>query len=125
MPVWVRTALMLYATWPLSAARASWQSALDPHGIQSDQIRRTLFIFLFVAALVWLGVVVILGLGLLRCKRATDQPLDLHLPFDERSGRVILGFGIATVVIVLGLSLVSYAGQRILFAKDQNVLTLK
>jgi cytochrome c oxidase subunit 2 len=107
------------------AACAGRQSALDPQGLQSDQIRRTLFIFLIIAAIVWIGVLVALGMGMLRSKRTANRPLDLHVPFEERSGRLILGLGIATAVIVLGLSLVSYAGQRTVFAKDENALTLK
>jgi cytochrome c oxidase subunit II len=124
MPVWMRTALLLLATWPL-AAHAGWQSALDPHGVQSGQIRSTFFIFLIVAAIVWLAVVIVLGLGLGRQKRTTDQPLELHQPFEERGGRIILALGIATIVIVLGLSIVSYAGQHTVFAKDENALKLK
>jgi cytochrome c oxidase subunit 2 len=115
---------MLVASWP-PVARAARQSALDPHGIQSDQIRRTLLIFLIVATIVWLAVVIVLGLALLRRKRAADRPLQLDTSFEAQSGRLVLGLGTATVVIVLGLSLVSYAGQRAVFAKDQNVLTLR
>lgn len=124
MQVSVRRVLILCTTWPLAAC-AGRQSALDPHGLQSDQIRHTLFIFLAVAAIVWIAVVIVLGIGMLRRKRAADLPLDLHQGFEERTGRVILALGIATTVIVLGLSFVSYAGQRTVFAKDQNALTLK
>jgi cytochrome c oxidase subunit II len=125
MPVWVRrTTLVLFTTWPLGACAGS-QSALDPHGFESDQIRRTLFLFLIVAALIWIGVVVALGIALLRPKRTADQPLDLHQPFEQRAGRIVLALGIATVTIVLGLSLVSYAGQRTVFAKEDRALTLK
>lgn len=124
MPVWVRSPLVLLAAWPM-AARAGWQSALDPQGLQSSEIRHTFFIFLVVAAIVWIGVVVVLGIGLLRWKRTPDQPLDLHQPFEHRTGRIVLGLGIATTIVVLGLSLVSYAGQRTVFAKDQNALTLR
>jgi cytochrome c oxidase subunit 2 len=124
MPIWVRRALVPLATLPLAAC-AGRQSALDPHGLQSEQIRHTLFLFLIVAAVVWTTVVVMLGVGLLRPQRAADRPLDLHQSFETRAGRVILILGIATVVIVLGLSIVSYAGQRSVFAKDKNALTLK
>jgi cytochrome c oxidase subunit 2 len=124
MPVGERIVLVLIACWS-PAAHAGWQSALDPHGVQSAQIRHTLFIFLIVAAAVWLAVVIVLGLSLLRRKRAADAPLDLDQPFESRSGRLIMGLGIATVIIVLGLSLVSYAGQRAVFAKDQDVLTIR
>ncbi|WP_247528230.1 cytochrome c oxidase subunit II [Bradyrhizobium sp. 199] len=109
----------------LLAACAGRQSALDPQGLQSEQIQQTLFIFLAVAAAVWIAVVIVLALSMVRRKRLADQPLDLHQGFEERTGRVILGLGIATTVIVLGLSIVSYAGQRTVFAKDEHALTLK
>jgi cytochrome c oxidase subunit 2 len=110
--------------WPLAAC-AGRQSALDPQGLQSEQIQFTLFVFVAVAAAVWIAIVAVLGAAMLRRRRATDQPLDLDQPFEARSGRVILALGIATTVIVLGLSLVSYAGQRTVFAKGENALTLK
>jgi cytochrome c oxidase subunit 2 len=62
---------------------------------------------------------------MVRRKRVSDAPLDLHHAFEDRAGRLILGLGIATTAIVLGLSFVSYAGQRTVFAKDENALTLK
>jgi cytochrome c oxidase subunit 2 len=124
MQVWVQRVLVLCTTWSLAAC-AGRQSALAPQGLQSEQIRSTLFIFLAVAAVVWIAVVAVLGIGLLRRKRLAERPLDLHQPYEERSGRVILALGIATTAIVLGLSFVSYAGQRTVFAKDQNALTLK
>jgi cytochrome c oxidase subunit 2 len=116
--------VVLLATLPLAACSGR-QSALDPQGLQSGQIRQTLLVFLIIAAIVWIAVMVVLGISMLRGKRTSDQPLDLHQPFEERSGRIILGLGIATVIIVLGLSFVSYAGQRTVFAKDESALTLK
>ncbi|MCK1653459.1 cytochrome c oxidase subunit II [Bradyrhizobium sp. 149] len=124
MPVWVRLFLVLCTSWSLAGC-AGRQSTLDPQGLQSEQILHTLFIFLAVAAIVWVAVVIVLGVGMVRRKRLADQPLDLHQPFEERTGRVILGLGVITTVIVLGLSFVSYAGQRTVFAKDENALTLK
>ena len=115
MPVWVRRVLVVSTSWLLSAC-AGRQSALDPQGLQSEQIRSTLFIFLAVAAVVWIGVVATLAVGLLRAKRATNRPLDLHQGFEAHAGSVILWLGVATTVIVLGLSFVSYAGQRTVFA---------
>ncbi|WP_247467382.1 MULTISPECIES: cytochrome c oxidase subunit II [unclassified Bradyrhizobium] len=120
----MRTALVPFATLPLAAC-AGRQSVLDPQGLQSSQILHTIFIFLTVAAAVWIAVVVVLGVSLLRRKRPADQPLALHQPFERTSGRVIFVLGLATLVVVLGLSIVSYAGQRTIFAKDENALTLK
>ena len=124
MPVRMRTALVPSATLPLAAC-AGRQSVLDPQGLQSDQILRTFLIFLIVAAVVWIAVVIVLCAGMLRRKRAADQPLALHRRFERTSGRIVFVLGLATLCIVLGLSIVSYAGQRTVFAKDENALTLK
>ncbi|MDA9420742.1 MULTISPECIES: cytochrome c oxidase subunit II [Bradyrhizobium] len=124
MPIRMRTALVPFATLPLAAC-AGRQSTLDPQGLQSAQILNTLFIFLSVAAVVWIAVVIMLCAGLLRRKRAFDQPLALHQPFERTTGRVIFVLGVATLAIVLGLSIVSYAGQRTVFAKNEHALTLK
>jgi cytochrome c oxidase subunit II len=120
----MREVLVLCTTWPLAAC-AGRQSVLDPQGLQSDQIRTTFFIFLAVAAVVWIAVVLVLAIGMLRRKRASDMPLDLHEGFEQRAGRLVLVLGAATTVIVLSLSFVSYAGQRTIFAKDENALRLK
>src|SRR5690348_950220 len=124
MPVRMRTALVPSATLPLAAC-AGRQSALDPHGLQSDQILHIVFIFLIVAAVVWIAVVIVLCVSMLRRKRGADQPLALHAPFEQASGRMVSALGVVTLVIVLGLSIVSYAGQRTVFAKDEHALTLK
>ncbi|KRQ06388.1 cytochrome C oxidase subunit II [Bradyrhizobium manausense] len=124
MPVRIRTALVTLVTLPLAACEGR-QSALAPQGLQSDQILRTLLLFLAVAAVVWTAVVIALGIGLLRRKRMPERPLALHQDFEKATGRVVFALGFATLVIVLGLSIVSYAGQRTVFAKDDNALTLK
>jgi len=124
MQVWVRRVLVLCTIWPLTAC-AGRQSALDPQGLQSGQILHTLFIFLAVSAVVWTAVVIALCIGMMRRKRSADRPLDLHQAFEECSGRVILALGIATTAVVLGLSFVSYAGQRTVFAKDEKAHILK
>ncbi|UPK30854.1 cytochrome c oxidase subunit II (plasmid) [Bradyrhizobium sp. 195] len=124
MQVWLQRGLVLCMPY-LLAACAGRQSALDPQGLQSEQIQQTLFIFLAVAAVVWIAVMIVLALSMLRRKRLADQPLDLHQGFEERTGQIILGLGIVTTVIVLGLSIVSYAGQGTIFAKDEHPLTLK
>ncbi|MHC2252775.1 cytochrome c oxidase subunit 2 [Bradyrhizobium embrapense] len=124
MPAWVRSGLLLSVALPLVACTGS-QSALDPQGLQSEQIRHTFMMFLAVSGIVWACVTVVLGIGLLPRKRISDEPPGLRRPFETRAGRMILGLGAATALIVLVLSFVSYAGQRTLFAKDPNALTLR
>ncbi|WP_409192822.1 cytochrome c oxidase subunit II [Bradyrhizobium sp. RDM4] len=124
MPAWMRSGLVFFAVWPLCAC-AGRQSALDPHALQSGDIFRTFVGFLAVAAVVWIAVVAVLAAGLWRQRTLSRDPLALDPPFEKRAGQIVLGLGIATIIIVLALSLVSYAGQRSVFAKDPNALTLK
>ncbi|TYL89127.1 cytochrome c oxidase subunit II [Bradyrhizobium rifense] len=124
MPSRMRAGLVLFAAWPLGAC-AGRQSTLDPHALQSADILRTFVVFLVVAAIVWIAVVVVLAAGLLRRPSPSQHALALDPPFENRAGQVVLGLGIATIIIVLALSVVSYAGQRSVFAKDPNALTLK
>ncbi|WP_369722240.1 hypothetical protein AB8Z38_35840 [Bradyrhizobium sp. LLZ17] len=98
---------------------------MDPHALQSGDIFRTFVGFLAVAAVVWIAVVAVLAAGLWRQRTLSRDPLALDPPFEKRAGQIVLGLGIATIIIVLALSLVSYAGQRSVFAKDPNALTLK
>ena len=124
MPARIRSCLLLFAAWPLGGC-AGQQSVLDPHALQSADILRTFVGFLIVAAVVWVAVVVVLAAGLWRRPSLSRHPLALHPPFEERAGRIVLGLGVLTVIIVLALSLVSYAGQRSVFAKDPAALNLK
>jgi len=98
---------------------------LEPHAPQSADIFRTLVAFLCVAAVVWIAVTIVLAVGLWRRPSPSRHPLALHLPFEKRAGQIVLGLGIATMITVLALSLVSYAGQRSVFAKDPDALTLR
>lgn len=124
MRPWLRPGLLLAIIATLGGC-AGAQSALEPKASQSEAIWHLVVIFLAVSALVWLAVVIALGAAMWRCKRAADQPLELHPPFEARAGRVIFVLGIATTGVVLALSLISYAGQRVVFAKGAHPITIK
>jgi cytochrome c oxidase subunit 2 len=124
MIIWLRSALAVAATCILTSC-TGWQSSLNAQAPQSEEIRRILLIFVVIAAVVWLGVMLALLFGLLRRKRSTSQPLDLHQGFERRAGGVILALGAATLVTVLALSVVSYGGQRTVFAHEPSPVTIK
>jgi cytochrome c oxidase subunit II len=102
-----------------------WQSSLNAQASQSEEIRRILVIFIAVAAVIWVSVMVLLSFGLVRRKRASERPLDLHEGFEHAAGAVILACGVATTLAVLVLSVVSYGAQRIVFANDPDPVTVK
>jgi cytochrome c oxidase subunit 2 len=97
-----------------------WQSALSPRGVPASDIHWLLLIFSVVAAIIWTAVMLALLYALIRRKELRLDPLDVS-PRRERSiGQIILTLAVATVVIVLALSIVSYLGQRTVFAKAAN-----
>jgi cytochrome c oxidase subunit 2 len=119
-----RSGLAVAATCILSSC-TGWQSAFNAQGSQSEEIRRILLIFIAVAAVVWVAVMVVLAFGLIRRKRRSEQPLDLHEGFERNAGSIILACGVATTITVLVLSVVSYGAQRTVFANDPNPVTVK
>jgi cytochrome c oxidase subunit II len=120
MRQWIRSVLPIALSSAVGGC-SGWQSALDPRGSQSDAIRHIFYVFLAVAAVVWIAVMVFLLVGLRRRARAAAGPLDLHPPFERRAGFIIFLLGIGTTVVVLALSIVSYAGQHVVFGKGADI----
>jgi cytochrome c oxidase subunit II len=124
MPVWLRSSFGVISTCVLTSC-TEWQSSFNAQAPQSEEIKRLLLIFIYVSVVVWVGVMLVLLIGLIRRNRRREQPLDLHEPFERRAGGVILAAGIATTLTVLALSVVSYGAQRTVFANDPPAVTVK
>src|SRR3954452_20849279 len=124
MRVWLRSGVAIAASSILPSC-TGWQYALNAQAIQSEEIRRILLIFVAVATVVWVGVMLTLCFGLLRRKRRSKRPLDLHEGFERRAAGVILVAGIATTITVLALSVVSYGAQRAVFGSEPNPVKVK
>jgi cytochrome c oxidase subunit 2 len=82
-------------------------------------------IFLAVSVVVWGGVTAALALGLLRRKAPRARPLDLDPGAERRRGAVVAALALATGMIVLALSIFSYAAQRTVFAKDAPAVVVE
>jgi cytochrome c oxidase subunit II len=102
-----------------------WQSALDPHAPQSETIRGIFLAFFAIAVVIWIAVIFVLLVAVLRHKPSRDRPLDLHQRFERRAGRIIFVSGAATTLAVLGLSVLSYAGQRAIFTNEPDPVIVK
>jgi cytochrome c oxidase subunit 2 len=124
MVVWLRSSLLVAAACALASC-TGWQSSFNAQADQSEEIKRILLIFIAVAAVVWIGVMLILLFGLVRRKPRREQPLDPHEGFERRAGSCILIAGLATTATVLALSVVSYGAQRTVFANDPPAVTVK
>jgi cytochrome c oxidase subunit 2 len=102
-----------------------WQSALVPGASEASDIKFLFLIFLGVAAFVWTAVMLALLVGLLRRKPPRPDPLASN-PRTERSvGQIVFTLSVATALIVLGLSIVSYFGQRSVFAKSVDAPVIR
>jgi cytochrome c oxidase subunit 2 len=92
-----------------------WQSALNTHSPQSSEIKFLLFIFIALAALIWTAVMIAVLIAVLQRAHHHGDPLQVELNREHRAGAVIFSLSCLTVVLVLGLSFVSYSAQRSIF----------
>lgn len=107
----------------LSGCRG-WQSALDPQGPQAKHLADLIWIFTAVCTAVYVLVLAALLLGLVRRHRRSD-PLQVDRAAERRIGSVIAACTIATFVIVIALTVISYLAQRNLFAKEAAAIDIR
>jgi cytochrome c oxidase subunit II len=114
----------LVAALPLGGCQG-WQSALDTHAAESTEIKHLFFVFLGVAVAVWTAVMVMLVAALLRRRAQRPDPLDIDTNTERRAGVTIFTCAIATTVIVLILSVLSYLSQNTVFAKSHHPVSVE
>jgi cytochrome c oxidase subunit 2 len=119
----MRTGLRSSAALLLAAALTGcndWQSALHPASPKSDEIHSLFLIFLGVAVFVWTAVMLALLIALIRRKPLRPNPLETSPAAETTAAQTIFGLSVATAIVVLGLSVLSYLAQRTVFAKDTS-----
>jgi cytochrome c oxidase subunit II len=102
---------------------AGFQSALDPAGDVAARISDLFWLFVSIAAVVWLLVVGVMLVSLLR----PPEPRDLLVqePRQERAmGVTVTAATATTAVILIALTLLSFYATRGLGAPPQNALQL-
>jgi heme/copper-type cytochrome/quinol oxidase subunit 2 len=102
-----------------------WQSALDPQSNDADRLERLMHGFTIVCVVVWVLVIAVLLLTLFRSRTAvvpTIQPSAVS----QKRATVIVSAGIgATVIVITGLTLLSYVTTRALTADKPGALTVR
>jgi cytochrome c oxidase subunit 2 len=101
------------------------QSPLDPASPQAQDLNRLFWIFVAVLGAIWLAVMVALALALRGRRAANADPLATDPGRDYRFGVVVTGLAVATGLTVLALTALSYAGQRRLFAVEEEAVTIR
>ena len=120
-----RTAAVLAVL--LLAGCDGWQSALETGGSQAEDIRDLFNIFLAVCAAVWILVALSLAFGLLRRRPAPAGPLELEEGTERRTERIITVLILATAVILVALTALSFLTGRSLAALQgrEDALSIK
>lgn len=118
-------AAVLVAAGLLGGCRG-WQSALDPHGPYAHHLERLIIGFSVLLGAIWLAVVVAMLIALFKRDRATPpgEPLATRPQTEARAGRIVAALSIATGVIVLGLTGVSFSSQNRLFVRPPEAVVI-
>src|SRR5215207_5005485 len=120
----LRRFALLPTVFALAGCRG-WQSALDPQGQQANELAWLFWLFTWVLGAIWLAVMIALVLALvLRCPPRTDA-LAVDQAQDRRYTAVVTGLAVATGVVVLVLTGLSYVSQRNLFRVEEEAVTIR
>jgi len=96
----------------LPAGCSGWQSVLDPKGPVAGELTQLIWFFVLLCAVVWLLVMIALSLALLRRRQPRLEPLAVDARGDRRVHQVVsLAIG-ATIVVLVGLTLLSFLTNR-------------
>lgn len=103
---------------PLSAC--SGIPVLDPKGPEAGAVSWLIWSFTGLCAAIWLLVTLFLAVSLFRARsRADSEPLALDAPAERQRGVFIATLTVLTGMIVVGLTVLSYAAQQQLFGETE------
>jgi cytochrome c oxidase subunit 2 len=101
-----------------------WQNALDPKGPDSFEIARIFWLFVDVCAVVWVLVLLFLAVAIFRARPVRPDPLERDPAQERRMGIVVGVFVALTGFVLLGLTAISYAGQKRLFDRTSEQISI-
>jgi cytochrome c oxidase subunit 2 len=106
-------------------AGCRWQSVLDPQGPQANELAWLFWLFTWVLGAIWLAVMIALVLALVGRRPPRTDPLAVDPAQDRRYTAVVTGLAVATGVVVLVLTGLSYVSQRNLFRVEEEAVTIR
>jgi cytochrome c oxidase subunit 2 len=104
---------------------SGWQSVMDPKGPHAKHLADLIWFFTAFCSVVWLAVMAVLVVALLRRAPVRPDPLVLAPATERRSLLFVGSAAAATLLAVIGLTVLSYVSQGQLFAKENAAVTLK
>ncbi|HVX81624.1 MAG TPA: cytochrome c oxidase subunit II [Devosiaceae bacterium] len=109
-------------TAPLAAC--GLPAALAPQTPQGEAVAGLIWGFTALCTLIWVLVLAGLAVALWRRRLAPADPLALDMPAERRMGTVVAVLIALTGLIVIALTVLSFAAQRELFGPARDALTI-
>ena len=134
MRVWMPSSIVRRSAGVISSASflllggcstQGWQSALDPHGADASRLAGLMRDFTWVCGIVWVLVMVALALTLFRSRTVLTAPTDPGSSPQTRTTVAVSTAVGATVIIIAGLTLLSFVTTRGLTAGGPDTLTVR
>jgi cytochrome c oxidase subunit II len=109
----------------LCSGCAQWQSVLRPGGPSASRLNWLLWVFTGVCGTIWLLVMLVLAIAIRRRHKPDRPPLERDAG-RERASTIIVGIAVAaTVLIIGGLTFLSYAATRPLSGEADETLVVR
>jgi cytochrome c oxidase subunit II len=104
-----------------------WQSALETHGSQADDLKHLILLFTAVCAVIWLLVIAALVLAVARRRTGEGVAPELRPDRDRqrRMTRIVAVCVAATVLVLVGLTTASFFATRSYYAEAGEALTVR
>jgi cytochrome c oxidase subunit 2 len=102
-----------------------WQSALDPHSNDADRLAGLMRDFTIVCVVVWVLVMAVLLLTLFRSRMAVVAAIQPGAVSQKRATVIVSAAVGVTVIVITGLTLLSYVTTRALTADKPGALTVR
>jgi cytochrome c oxidase subunit 2 len=104
---------------------SQWQSVLQPGGPAASRLDWLLWVFTGVCGTIWLLVMLVLAIAIRRRHKPDRPPLERDAG-RERVSAIIVGIAIAaTVLIISGLTFLSYAATRPVSGEADDTLVVR
>jgi cytochrome c oxidase subunit II len=104
---------------------SQWQSVLQPSGPAADRLHWLLWVFIDVCGAVWLLVMLVLVIAIWRRNKLPRPPLERNAG-QERASTIVVSLAVAaTVLIISGLTFLSYAATRPISEEANDTLVIR
>ena len=108
----------------LTSGCHGWQSALDPHGVQATALSHLILGMVTVCSIVFLLVVAVLLRTLLRSD-TNEHGTEIDSVRERRMASLVAGAMVATLVVVIGLTVASFVATRRITASAPDALVIQ